>query len=94
MIKPFKALSNEERAHWDGKAVDDVERYEKEMAVFEKMHGSVIHQTPLFMYATSVRSNVKAVHPTANSERIDKICSYRFKVLPKEEIDYWQSSAL
>ena len=94
IMKQYKALSDEERVHWDKKAANDRERYEKEMAVFKKVHGCVAHQTPFFMFTNSVGSDIEAANPPPTGAKSTRFVTDNSWLYPTKRLLTGSSSLL
>lgn len=104
----FKQISAEERAKWDALALEDKERYQREMANYvppddlEEYRGKKKKKDPnapkrnmsaFFIYSNAVRPQVKEENPEAGFGDIAKIISRQYKALSEKEMAIYQKKA-
>jgi len=106
----FKEISAAERAKWDRLALDDKERYQREMEDYEPPsddeevttkkrkkkdpNAPKRNMSAYFLYSQEMRSVIKEEHPDASFGETAKLISARFKELSAAERKKYDDLAL
>lgn len=109
LSEEFKQISAAERAIWDQKALEDKERYAREMQDYtppsdieddgpkkkkkKDPNAPKRNMSAFFLYSNDIRPTVKAENPEAKFGDIAKIISRQYKQLPERELEKYQKLA-
>ena len=105
----FKEISPSERAKWDQKALEDKERYAREMEDYvppsdveedgpkkkkrKDPNAPKRNMSAFFLYSNDVRQSVRESNPDAKFGDIAKIISKQYKELSEKEMSKYQKLA-
>jgi high mobility group protein B2 len=105
----FKQISADERAKWDAKALEDKERYQRQMEHYvppddleddypkrkkkKDPNAPKRNMSAYFLYSNAIRPSVKEENPDASFGDVAKIISKQYKQLTEKELAVYQKKA-
>lgn len=105
----FKQISATERAKWDAKALEDKERYQRQMEHYvppddldddgprkkkkKDPNAPKRNMSAFFLYSNDIRPTVKLQNPDAKFGDIAKIISRQYKALSEKELAVYNKKA-